>query len=77
MLSLGECADNSKRHRQQGSARRQEQQGKGSLSVTSPVKPCCSVALTSPVLTGSKVGRAALLDPDGREDQSKVDESKL
>ena len=40
--------------------------------VTSPMKPCRSLTLNSPIIAGSEVGRAALLDSDGREDKNKV-----
>lgn len=36
------------------------------------MKPCRSLTLNSPIIAGSEVGRAALLDSDGREDKSKV-----
>ena len=39
--------------------------------VTSPMKPCRSLTLNSPIIAGSEVGRAALLDSDGREDKNK------
>ena len=40
--------------------------------VTLPIKPCRSLTLNSPIIIGSEVGRAALLDSDGREDKNKV-----
>lgn len=36
------------------------------------MKPCRSLTLNSPIIAGSEVGRAALLDSDGREDKNKV-----
>ena len=52
-----------------------EESGRGFVPL--PIKPCCSLALNSPVIVGSEVGRAALWDPGGREDRNKVDKSKL
>ena len=50
---------------------------RGHLFVTLPIKPSLPffLALISPTVLGTEVGRAALLDSDGREDKSKVGES--